>query len=163
MSKRKRARSAKTRFAAKAKAARKQAVHHPQTRSNSKQARVLALLRGPNGATIASVVRATGWQQHTVRGFLAAVVRKKLGLTLEPAKTNGERVYRIAAGGNSTDSAGEPGSFSHAAILDRSGRHCGGSDVLSGWVRHPELPIAKSIRAAETALNNWYEHAKLAA
>jgi len=69
---------------------------------------VLALLRGPNGATIATVMRSTGWQPHTVRGFFAAVVRKKLGLTLESEKTDGERVYRIVAGGNS-DSAGEPG------------------------------------------------------
>jgi Protein of unknown function (DUF3489) len=59
---------------------------------------VLALLRGPNGATIATVMRSTGWQPHTVRGFLAAVVRKKLGLRLESEKTDGERVYRIVAG-----------------------------------------------------------------
>ena len=110
MSKRKRARSAKTRFASKVRveAARRQTAHHHQTRANSKQARVLALLRGPNGATIATVMRSTGWQPHTVRGFLAAVVRKKLGLKLESNKTDGERVYRIVGGGNS-DSAGEPG------------------------------------------------------
>jgi Protein of unknown function (DUF3489) len=56
---------------------------------------VLALLRGPNGATIATVMRTTGWQPHTVRGFLTAVVRKKLGLRLESEKTDGERVYRL--------------------------------------------------------------------
>jgi hypothetical protein len=70
---------------------------------------VLALLRGPNGATIATVMRSTGWQRHTVRGFLAAVVRKKLGLTLQSEKTDGERVYRIVAGSACADSAGEPG------------------------------------------------------
>ena len=48
-----------------------------------------------------------GWQPHTVRSFLAAVVRKKLGLHLESEKTDGERVYRIVAG-NRSDSAGEP-------------------------------------------------------
>ena len=53
-------------------------------------------------------MRSTGWQPHTVRGFLAAVVRKKLGLKLESEKADGERVYRIVGGGNS-DSAGEPG------------------------------------------------------
>ena len=110
MSKRKHARSAKTRFASKVrvKAARRQTAHHHQTRATSKQARVLALLRGPEGATIATVMRSTGWQPHTVRGFLAAVVHKKLGLKLESNKTDGERVYRIVGGGNS-DSAGEPG------------------------------------------------------
>src|SRR6516225_10299204 len=108
MSKRKRARSTKTR-SVRVGAVRRQTAHHHQTRANSKQARVLALLRGPNGATIATVMRSTGWQPHTVRGFLAAVVRKKLGLTLESERTNGERVYRIVAGSASAGSAGEPG------------------------------------------------------
>src|SRR3989454_10275188 len=77
-------------------------------RANSKQARVLALLRGPSGATIATVMRSTGWQPHTVRGFLAAVVRKKLGLRLESEKTDGGRVDRIVAGNTSSDAAGGP-------------------------------------------------------
>src|SRR5437763_13327888 len=111
MSKRKRGRTSKARSASKvrARAARKQTARHYQTRANSKQARVLGLLRGPNGATIASVMRSTGWQPHTVRGFLAAVVRKKLGLRLESEKTDSERVYRIVAGSASADTAGEPG------------------------------------------------------
>src|SRR5262249_40640568 len=53
---------------------------------------------GPGGATIATVTRSTGWQPHTVRAFLAAVVRNKLGLKRESEKTDGERVYRIVAG-----------------------------------------------------------------
>ena len=73
------------------------ATNDHQTRAKTKQARVLALLRRPSGATIATVTRSTGWQPHTVRGFLAAVVRKKLGLRLESEKTDGERVYRIIA------------------------------------------------------------------
>ena len=106
MSKRKHARTAKTRTAVRVKVARRQTIN--QTRANSKQARVLALLRRPSGATIATVTRSTGWQPHTVRAFLAAVVRKKLGLRLESEKTDGERVYRIVAGRASADATGVP-------------------------------------------------------
>ena len=60
---------------------------------------MLGLLSRPSGVTIASIIRSTGWQQHSVRGFFAGVVRKKLGLKLESEKPDGERVYRIAAGG----------------------------------------------------------------
>jgi Protein of unknown function (DUF3489) len=66
-------------------------------RADSKQAQALAMLRRKHGATIASVMEATGWQRHSVRGFLTAVVRKKLGLTLLSEKPGEERVYRIVA------------------------------------------------------------------
>jgi hypothetical protein len=68
-----------------------------RTRANSKQARVLGLLRRPSGATIAGIMASTGWQPHSVRGFFARGVRKKLGLKLVSEKTDGARVYRIAA------------------------------------------------------------------
>ena len=63
--------------------------------SYSKQSRVIAMLRSPAGATIDAIVKATGWQQHSVRGFLAGVVRKRLNLKLSSEKVDGNRVYQI--------------------------------------------------------------------
>jgi Protein of unknown function (DUF3489) len=70
----------------------------------SKQSRVIALLQSSAGATIAAMMQATGWQQHSVRGFLAAVVRKRLKLKLGSKKVDGTRVYRVASG-----DSGKPG------------------------------------------------------
>ena len=67
-------------------------------RSATKRDRIIAMLRTSAGATIASLVTATEWQQHSVRGFLAGVVRKKLGLNLVSEQTDKGRVYRIKAG-----------------------------------------------------------------
>jgi Protein of unknown function (DUF3489) len=69
--------------------------------AGSKQARVIAMLRSPSGATITAIMKATGWQQHSVRGFLAGVVRKRLKLKLESKKVDGSRVYQIAGGESS--------------------------------------------------------------
>jgi hypothetical protein len=63
--------------------------------SGSKQSRVLAMLQSPAGATIAALMKATGWQPHSVRGFLAGVVRKRLKLELGSTKVAGNRVYQI--------------------------------------------------------------------
>ena len=64
--------------------------------SDSKQSRVVAMLRKPGGATIAMMMKATEWQKHSVRGFLAGVVRKRLKLQLTSAKVDGTRVYKIS-------------------------------------------------------------------
>jgi hypothetical protein len=67
--------------------------------TNSKQSRVVAMLQAPAGATIAGMMKVTGWQKHSVRGFLAGVVSKRLKLRLMSEKVDGNRIYRIAAVG----------------------------------------------------------------
>ena len=67
----------------------------PTARRESKKAHIIAMLRAPGGVTIEAMARAAKWQPHSVRGFLAGVVRKKLGLTLVSADGENGRVYRI--------------------------------------------------------------------
>jgi hypothetical protein len=73
-------------------------LSRPTAAPDTKHARVIAMLRKPAGATIAAIMAATDWQQHSVRGFLAGVVRKKLGLNLVSDQTDKGRIYRIKEG-----------------------------------------------------------------
>lgn len=67
--------------------------------TSTKQALAIEMLRSTNGASITALMEATSWQQHSVRGFLAGVVRKRHGLPLESTKIDGTRIYRIADDG----------------------------------------------------------------
>ena len=64
--------------------------------------RVLGLLQAKRGTTTAAISKVTGWQPHSVRGFFAGVVKKRLGLTLASEKTKSGRIYRIVRAKTST-------------------------------------------------------------
>jgi hypothetical protein len=74
---------------------RPRSVSQPSPRRESKKAHIIAMLRAPGGVTIEAMACAAKWQPHSVRGFLAGVVRKKLGLTLVSADAENGRLYRI--------------------------------------------------------------------
>ena len=72
----------------------------PAVRQGTKQALLIDLLKRKNGASIDDIVKATGWQAHSVRGAISGALKKKLGLTVtsEPVEKRG-RVYRIVERG----------------------------------------------------------------
>ena len=75
----------------------------------TKHDRVLGLLQAKDGTTIAAISKVTGWQPHSVRGFFAGVVKKKLGLTLTSNKTRSGRIYRIVRAKTSAPSPSASG------------------------------------------------------
>jgi Protein of unknown function (DUF3489) len=66
--------------------------------ASTKQAKVIALLQRPDGASIQEIVKATGWQPRTVRGAISGALKKKLGLAVTSAKEERGQVYRIGKG-----------------------------------------------------------------
>ncbi len=70
----------------------------PRTRAGSKKATILELLRRPEGATLEEIMTETGWQAHTVRGFVSGTLGKKMGLAVESLRgENNVRTYRLAS------------------------------------------------------------------
>jgi hypothetical protein len=67
----------------------------PVKRRISKKDNIIALLQQPQGTTIKAMMKATGWQSHSVRGFLAGTITGKMKLKLQSEKAGGERVYRL--------------------------------------------------------------------
>ena len=84
--------------ASRAKQAPKGATKATGAREGSKAAKVLALLKRPDGATLKELMKATGWQAHSVRGFLSGSISKKMGFTVASTKSeDGERSYSVKA------------------------------------------------------------------
>ena len=70
----------------------------PRARASSKKADILALLQRRGGATLEELMLATGWQAHSIRGFISGAIGKKMGLAVESAKReDGGRVYAIGS------------------------------------------------------------------
>ena len=76
-------------------APRKGGAKAPRSRTDSKQARLIDMLKRAEGASLAEIVEAFGWMPHTARGVIAGALKKKLGLEVTSEKVEGRRVYRL--------------------------------------------------------------------
>lgn len=69
-----------------------------ETESGSKQARMIALMKSPEGATLQELIKLTGWMGHSVRGTISAILKKRMGLVIIRAAERRGNVYRIKGG-----------------------------------------------------------------
>jgi hypothetical protein len=99
----------RTRPAKQLKSTTKESAQRASRSRTTKHDRVLGLLQAKGGTTIAAISKVTSWQPHSVRGFFAGVVKKKLGLTLTSEKTKSDRIYRIVRAKTSAPSPSASG------------------------------------------------------
>ena len=78
------------------------AAEKPTPRTGTKQARMIEMLKRPQGATVEQISAATGWQHHTIRGAISGALKKKLGLTVEATRTREVGPNKTGAKGSST-------------------------------------------------------------
>jgi len=93
---------AKRRAKAKAKPAKAAPTEKPTPRAGTKQAKLIELLKRPEGATVEQIAAATGWQHHTIRGAISGALKKKLGLNVEATRTREVGPNKTGAKGSST-------------------------------------------------------------
>jgi hypothetical protein len=74
----------------------------PTPRAGTKQARMIEMLKRPDGATVEQIAEATGWQKHTIRGAISGALKKKLGLTVEATRTREAGPNKAGAKGSTT-------------------------------------------------------------
>jgi Protein of unknown function (DUF3489) len=92
----------KRRVKAKAKPAKAAPTEKPTPRAGTKQAKLIELLKRPEGATVEQIAAATGWQHHTIRGAISGALKKKLGLNVEAIRTREVGPNKTGAKGSST-------------------------------------------------------------
>jgi hypothetical protein len=93
---------AKRKARARAKPGQAAPADRPTPRAGTKQALMIDLLKGAEGATVEQIAAATGWQHHTIRGAISGALKKKLGLTIEATRTREVGPNKVGAKGSAT-------------------------------------------------------------